>query len=82
MFAFRIEICSSNSMSGFVHVSEATYSRIRADSPLKSMMIPREVSVKGKGVMNTYLLEAARASAAEGVAAALVTAAAAAAAKN
>lgn len=43
-------------MSGFVHVSESTYKRIPQEAWYFDRLIERELDVKGKGIMRTFLL--------------------------
>lgn len=47
----------SNSISGFVHVSKATYDMLDKTFFCMDNFIERSLEVKGKGMMTSYLLD-------------------------
>ncbi|EAN33133.2 Adenylate and Guanylate cyclase catalytic domain protein [Theileria parva strain Muguga] len=60
LFGDTVNTASRMKMTGEVgriHISESTYELVKGDKTLE--FINREIAVKGKGVMNTYLLEKA-----------------------
>uniref|UniRef100_A0A3B0MKL8 Guanylyl cyclase, putative n=1 Tax=Theileria annulata TaxID=5874 RepID=A0A3B0MKL8_THEAN len=60
LFGDTVNTASRMKMTGEVgkiHISESTYELVKNDKTLE--FINREIEVKGKGVMNTYLLEKA-----------------------